>query len=126
MKNYAFFFFFLVFGFSLICSAQETPKESSSVDAIDVIQDLSEEQQAMDSFKLNEAVKMFPNPVQHYLTIQSSIPITRVQVFSLLGQLIKDVSSNFSRIYLGELNSGIYMIKIYSNEYHITKKLVKR
>ena len=124
MKNYALLFFFFLFGASFVCSAQETVPESSK-DEESAIQDLSD-LSALDSFKLNEAVTMFPNPVQHYLTIQSNIPITRVQVYSLLGQLVKDVPSNFLRIYMGDLNSGIYMIKIYSNEYYITKKLVKR
>ena len=107
-----------------MCSAQETVQGTSEEDK-SAIQNILD-QQPVDSFKLNEAVKMYPNPVQHYLTIQSNISITRVQVYSLLGQLIKDVPSNFNRIYLGDLNSGIYMIKIYSYEYHITKKLVKR
>lgn len=120
MKHYSFFFFFLFFGSVFVGSAQEPVGEDSSE-----IQNISE-QESIDSFKLNKAVRMYPNPVQHYLTIQSSLPITRVQVFTLLGQLVKEVSSNYTRIYLGELNSGIYMIKIYSNEYHVTKKLVKR
>ncbi len=80
----------------------------------------------MTSFKLHQAVKMFPNPVQNYVNLQSSIPVTRVQVFSLLGQKLKDIPKNPSRIYLGDLDPGIYMIKIYSKEHHITKKLVKR
>lgn len=124
MKNYALLFLFLLFGATFAGIAQEIVPEPSDGDER-AIQNLSD-QMSLDSFKLNEAVTMFPNPVQHYLTIQSNISITRVQVFSLLGQLVKEVPSNFSRIYLGDLNSGIYMIKIYSNEFHITKKLIKR
>ena len=114
MKNYTVFLFIFLFAVSAVCSAQTG------------LQDPTPEQEEMTSFKLNEAVKMFPNPVQHYVNLQSGIPITRVQVFSLLGQKIKDVPKNPSRIYLGDLDPGIYMIKIYSNEHHITKKLVKR
>jgi len=120
MKNYLVFLFLFLFAVPMVCLSQDRTEEET-----DKIQTLTEAE-SLDNFKLNQAVKMFPNPVQQYLTIQSQLPITRVQVFSLLGQLIKDVPSNFSLIYLGELNSGIYMIKIYSNEYHITKKLVKR
>ena len=120
MKNYLVFLFLFLFAFPMVCLSQDRTEEET-----DKIQTLTEAE-SLDNFKLNQAVKMYPNPVQQYLTIQSELPITRVQVFSLLGQLIKDVPSNFSLIYLGELNSGIYMIKIYSNEYHITKKLVKR
>ena len=124
MKIYALFFLLLLFGTSFVGSAQRTLQDPPGEEER-AVRDLSE-QAPIDSFKLNEAVVMYPNPVQHYLTIRSDIEITRVQVFSLLGQLVKEVPSNFTRIYLGDLNSGIYMIKIYSNEYHITKKLVKR
>ncbi len=114
MKHYAVFLFFFLFAFSAVCSAQTELEQPAAA------------QEEMTSFKLNEAVKMFPNPVQHYVNLQSGILITRVQVYSLLGQLLKDVPKNPTRIYLGDLDSGIYMIKIYSNEHHITKKLVKR
>ena len=124
MKNYSFFFFLFLLGFSLVGSAQEAPGDSSAAETSQT-RDLMANG-AIDSFKLSKDVAMYPNPVQHYLTIRSSHPITRVQVFSLLGQLVMEVPSNFSRIYPGELNPGIYMIKIYSNEYHVTKKLVKR
>lgn len=79
-----------------------------------------------DNFALNSAVNMYPNPVEQYLTVRSNSTITRVQVYSLLGDLVKDVQSNFSRIDMRNLNSGIYMIKIYSNEYFTTKKLIKK
>ena len=78
----------------------------------------------MNNFRLSAELKMFPNPVRHYLNIQSSFPITRVRVYSLLGQLVKDVPNKTDRIYLGDLNSGIYMIKIHSNDLFVTKKLV--
>ena len=114
MKHYTVLLFFFLFAFSAVGSAQAQQEQTAPV------------QEEMTSFKLNEAVKMFPNPVQHYVNLQSGIPITRVQVYGLLGQLLKEVPKNPTRIYLGDLDSGIYMIKIYSNEHHITKKLVKR
>jgi len=80
----------------------------------------------LDNFILNDAVKMYPNPVQNFLTIKSNLPITDVQVYSLLGELVKHVKGNFSRIDLRELNSGIYMIKIHSDQFSVTKKLVKK
>jgi hypothetical protein len=80
----------------------------------------------LDNFILNDAIKMYPNPVQNFLIIKSSLPITDVQVYSLLGELVKQVKGNFSRIDLRELNSGIYMIKIYSDQLSVTKKLIKK
>lgn len=80
----------------------------------------------VDNFILNDAVKMYPNPVENILFIKSSIPLTRVQVYSLLGDMVMEVSSNFSRINMRHLNSGIYMIKIYSDKFSVTKKLIKK
>lgn len=80
----------------------------------------------MDNFIFNESVRMYPNPVESYLTIQSNYPITRIVVYSLLGDRVRIVRSNFSRIDLRNLNSGIYMIKIHSNQFSVTKKLVKK
>ncbi len=80
----------------------------------------------LDNFILNDAIKIYPNPVQNFLTIKSSLPITDVQVYSLLGEPVKHIRGNYSRIDLRELNSGIYMIKIHSNQFSVTKKLVKK
>ena len=80
----------------------------------------------LDNFILNDAIKIYPNPVQNFLTIKSSLPITDVRVFSLLGEPVKHIRGNYSRIDLRELNSGIYMIKIHSHQFSVTKKLVKK
>ena len=112
IKKYAILFFILfAAGFSGIY-AQENPVEKST--------------ETIDNFVFNEQVSMYPNPVERYLTIRSVHPITRVQVFSLLGDLIKEETKNYTRIDLHGLNSGIYMIKIHSNQFHVTKKLVKK
>jgi len=80
----------------------------------------------IDNFVLNDAVTMYPNPVKNFLFIRSSYPITRVQIFSLLGNLVKDEFGDVERINMSSLNSGIYMIKIYSNQFFVTKKLIKK
>jgi hypothetical protein len=115
MKNYiTLFIFFLFFGV-LNTYGQIRSEEKSEKGTV-----------VMDNFVLNDAVQMFPNPVQNYLTVRSNLPVTRVEVYSLLGELIKEVNSNFSRIDLRQLNSGIYMVKIYSDQYSVTKKLIKK
>lgn len=112
MKKYVFLIFLFLFaGFGVI-NAQETPVNKKS--------------ETIDNFVLSQEVNMYPNPVERYLTIRSTQPITRVQIFSLLGDLIMDENKNFNRMDLYRLNSGIYMIKIHSNQFHITKKLVKK
>lgn len=113
MKKYFVLFFFLILAGSANLSAQS---DAGNQDRAGV----------NNNFTLNEAVSMYPNPVENYLTIRSNLPITRVQVYSLLGDLIKDVNTNFLRIDLRDVNSGIYMIKIHSNQFFVTKKLIKK
>ena len=83
-------------------------------------------EESMSNFILNDAVTMYPNPVQNVLSIQSQLPITGVEVYSLLGELVLQRPTNYSRIYVGDLNPGIYMVKIRSNQYSVTKKLIKK
>lgn len=115
MKNYfTLFIFFLFLG---VCNTYgQIGSDKKSENGVVVV----------DNFVLNDAVQMFPNPVQHYLTIRSNLPITAVQVYSLLGELMTEVHSNFNRIDLRRLNSGIYMVKIHSEQYSVTKKLIKK
>lgn len=113
LKKYVLFFFFSIVTGTLGLSAQSDS-------------DAKEMMGIKDNFALNDAVSMYPNPVESFLTIRSKSPITRVQVYNLLGDLVKDVRVNFLRIDLRNLNSGIYMIKIHSNQFFVTKKLIKK
>lgn len=115
MKNYiTLFIFFLCLGVSAAYGQRDSNEQ------------IENEVVVMDNFLFNGAVQMFPNPVQNYLTIRSNLPITAVQIYSLLGDLVKEVRGNFSRIDVRQLNSGIYMVKIHSDQYSVTKKLIKK
>jgi len=115
MKKYLIVLFFLLFaGLSSIAAQVTTGNDAA-------------EKESIDNFVLNDAVTMYPNPVQNFLFIRSSYPITRVQVYSLLGDLVKDeLDNDVKRVNMSSLNSGIYMIKIYSNQFFVTKKLIKK
>lgn len=113
MKKYALLFLFFIWAGTTAISAQSQANKDDTAGI-------------KDNFALNDAVSMYPNPVENYLTIRSNLPITRVQVYSLVGGLVKDVSVNLLRIDLRDLNSGIYMIKIHSNQFFVTKKLIKK
>ncbi|MGI9531506.1 T9SS type A sorting domain-containing protein [Lutimonas sp.] len=115
MKKYAFLLFFLFCAGLGSLAAQVSPVEN-----------VESESAVIDNFVLNNAVKMYPNPVRNFLTIHSEFPVTRVQIYSLLGDLVKDERGDVDRINMSSLNSGIYMIKIYSNQHFVTKKLIKK
>ena len=114
MKNYLFLFGFLFFGMLAVNAQQSGNGE------------LVSNQEEVDNFIFSEAIEMYPNPVMNYLTIRSKYPITEVQILSLVGEPIKRIRKNFYRIDLRNVPSGIYMIKIYSNQFSATKKLIRR
>ncbi|WP_290290385.1 T9SS type A sorting domain-containing protein [Lutimonas halocynthiae] len=115
MKKYLIVLFFILFAGLSSISAQVTTVNNAA------------EKESIDNFVLNDAVTMYPNPVRNFLIIRSSYPITRIQVYSLLGDLVKDeLGNDVERINMSSLNSGIYMIKIYSNQFFVTKKLIKK
>ena len=114
LNKYAFILLLFISLSGSLCFAQTGQEDAGTM------------KESLDNVALQESVKVYPNPVQSYLTIYSKMPITKVEIYTLLGQRARRVDSGFSSIYLGDLNSGIYMIKVFSNDLYITKKLVKR
>ena len=58
-------------------------------------------------------VRMYPNPVTNYLTIEANSTIERVSVYNLLGQevLVKSPKSNSTILQTNELQKGVYIVK---------------
>lgn len=75
----------------------------------------------------NDTIKIYPNPVTSVLYIDSyTIDLTKVEIFSLVGKKVKEVTTGFNTINVDELSNGIYFIKAYSGNRHITKKMIKK
>ncbi|WP_447637860.1 BspA family leucine-rich repeat surface protein [Flavobacterium microcysteis] len=72
--------------------------------------------------------KYYPNPVEDYLNIQSSGTIDAIEVYSLLGQLVKkqDFHSGEVRLFLGDLSDGTYAVSILSEGKKSTVKIIKK
>lgn len=61
-------------------------------------------------------VKVFPNPVKDFVTIQSSVVINKIVVFNALGQIVDQVStvnSTSQVINMTDYNPGIYTSYVY-------------
>ena len=72
------------------------------------------------------ALSVYPNPVTNVLSIDSETPLTKVEVYSMLGKKVKEVNSDFKSISTNNLSNGVYIIRIYSENGLATKKLIKR
>ncbi|MEY5046644.1 MAG: hypothetical protein RLZZ175_3 [Bacteroidota bacterium] len=64
----------------------------------------------IDNSNINSKVVIAPNPVQNILSISSDLTILKVEVYNILGQLIKTESS--SSFDASNLNPGVYLLKI--------------
>lgn len=71
---------------------------------------------------LNKIV-VFPNPTSSYINIKSEILITKIEVFDLLGKHILTTGAQ-NQIDVSNYQSGIYLIKLYSENRHSIKKIV--
>ncbi len=66
---------------------------------------------------------IFPNPVNDKLNIRSSSIIDKVEVFNIQGVLVsKSLNQNF--IQVKNLTSGIYLLKVYSENGIVNKKII--
>jgi hypothetical protein len=77
---------------------------------------------------LNE-IRIYPNPATDEVTISSDKPFSKIEIYSVTGELIKQLSNiaeNLVKISIGDYTSGMYFIKIFQEENRITKKLVDR
>jgi hypothetical protein len=70
-------------------------------------------------------IAMYPNPVKDTLHLSTNLNINRVEVFSSNGVLVMSSDSVSDAIEMNTLNSGLYFIKVYSNQEVNTMKFVK-
>ena len=71
------------------------------------------------------SIKVYPNPTSNMLTIDADVPIKKIEVFSILGKKVKELNENFERISLFDMTEGIYLVKIYSDNAYVIKKIIK-
>ena len=78
---------------------------------------------------LEKNFTIFPNPVLDNISIKSenNEQIDDVEIYNLLGKKVfkKSVDDVKSTIDLGQLSKGMYLIKIFSDDIIITKKIIK-
>jgi len=80
----------------------------------------------IDENQVENDVKVYPNPVNSTLNIESVSNINNIQVYSIHGVLISNTSVNTkkSQIDVSNLVTGVYMIQLHTNTGVITKRVV--
>jgi hypothetical protein len=81
-----------------------------------------------EEFDSNSDLSLYPNPTSGSFTINGLV--SKVDVFSVTGQLVKSFESITSENYqfdVNDLNSGVYLVKMLdSNNNSKTMKLLKQ
>lgn len=80
----------------------------------------------INEFESLETFNLYPNPVNSILFIDSQMPIDKVTIYTITGQKVKVIYSDVKTIQLDKIPSGIYLLKIQSNDRTISKKLIKK
>ena len=81
----------------------------------------------LDNDFLNDKVTIYPNPAktEFHLSIDKSINgINKIQIFNILGEKVFETQVISETINFGTIPCGIYLVKILSNQFQITKKLI--
>ncbi len=67
---------------------------------------------AIANYEKTNTVHLYPNPASSYFTLNANT--TKVQVFSINGQLVKSFDTNHSKdtpFVISELSKGLYIVK---------------
>ena len=75
--------------------------------------------------QLKQGIKFYPNPVSNKLIIKSELPLTKVEIYSVLGKKLIEVNANFKAISTESLSNGMYMVRIFSEESSTVIKMIK-
>jgi polyhydroxybutyrate depolymerase len=78
---------------------------------------------SIDNNLINE-FKVFPNPSNNLISISNITGNFKFEIYTLKGELIKE--GNYNNIPISELENGIYIIKIISDNRIISKRIIKK
>ncbi|MEM9053164.1 MAG: family 16 glycosylhydrolase [Bacteroidota bacterium] len=71
-----------------------------------------------------EKFKVYPNPANDFIRVESEESIDRIEMFNTLGQLVDSKVNPNGVLDISELDNGVYLLRIYSGEKVGAKKVV--
>ncbi len=59
-------------------------------------------------------IKLFPNPAGDHFSLQNAAKVKGIEIISVIGKTVKVFGeiTNFDNIYIGDLNTGLYMVRV--------------
>ncbi|WP_298759326.1 family 16 glycosylhydrolase [uncultured Psychroserpens sp.] len=65
-----------------------------------------------------------PNPASDYINIASNTDVDHIEIYDVLGKLILQKNDDVKRLNISDIESGMYVLKIYSGKRIASKKIV--
>jgi len=78
---------------------------------------------AVDDEVLTDVITIFPNPVSNIVNINSIIPIENVEFYDVLGKKVLTTKET-AQIQIDHLTTGVYMLKVTTEQGLLVKKLI--
>lgn len=76
------------------------------------------------NFQLNESkITLYPNPSKNYFELSSEVAIEKVEVYSLMGQIVKSFETQ-TQYDITDLSKGVYLVKVNTTEGSLSKSLI--
>lgn len=78
--------------------------------------------------KFIKNLNFYPNPVRNNLMISSLFKVDTYQIFNVLGTLVSQGkgTGTYTQVDMSRLNSGLYFVKVTSNNLQVTLKIAKK
>ena len=76
---------------------------------------------------VNPKISIYPNPAKNQFNLDfdsTQIDIDKIQIFNTLGEKVFETNTISEKITFGTIPSGMYFIKIISDTFEVTKKLM--
>lgn len=75
---------------------------------------------------VDTSIQFYPNPVIDILNIDSKTPLTKIEIYNVLGVKINEYETGLESIETNSLTKGIYFVKLYSENSIKTIKIIKK
>jgi Secretion system C-terminal sorting domain len=114
---------------NLSCIIVDDVSSGNGIFTIDPHTTLVNSMEECQALEINDLIKydivVTPNPFSDTISIQSAMEIEEIQVFTLTGQLVRRLEANSNYIFLGDLSSGLYLLRVSNKNQSEVIKIIK-
>ena len=81
---------------------------------------------SVEEFSLENSVSIYPNPTNDIISVDvaNSVNVNSLELYNIVGKRVLK-TDNAGSLDLTELNAGVYMLRIQTDEGVVTKKVIR-